>query len=357
MKIGFSKINLIDAIDWQATTAVSSKTPKINEFSRERKFDISDRVTGMWRPEEGGNRKVIEPMHISFLYSEDTNGPFVLAAMDHCDLDYDLLDLMREPIINECRIPLHRIVFLPSHCHVTVDYDKDKLQQSILAAVNQAKANMVEVEIDFLNVKTNGKKFVINRRIDVNGIGTRTIMFNDFCDIKEDHLDATGQVMEWIRNLGANPLDYMNENQRFVTHRDVDDRLQALFFRDKKTKKITGSFVRFAAHAVIVSEKKVQGDISADYPGYLKKRLESQLGSTALFAQGLAGDLRPLNPVYSHKFAKTYGVKLADMLISEASDRYGYFFNCLIFNYIADKLKYYFLILYRLLNSAINLIV
>jgi hypothetical protein len=320
MKIGFGKANLIDAVDWQATFKSIPSTPEKKDFSREEKFDISDRVMGMWRPEEGGKRTVIEPMHISVLYSEDINGPFVLTAIDHCDLEYHDLDLIRQPIISQCGVPEQRIVFLPSHCHVTVIYDKDKLKQVIVTAVHQAKAGMVEVEIGFLNLKIAGKKFIINRRIDVEGIGTRTIMFNDFCDVKEDHLDATDQVKEWIQNLGGNPSEYMTKSQRFVTHRKVEDRLKALIFRNKKTKQITGSFVRFSAHAVIVSEKKVQGDISADYPGYLKKRLESQLGGIALFAQGLSGDLRPLNRVYSHQFAEEYGLKLADMIITNISD-------------------------------------
>ena len=76
-----------------------------------------------------------------------------------------------------------------------------------------------------------------------------------------------------------------------------------------------GSFTRFAAHAVIVSAKVVNGDVSADFPGYMKRKIEETLGGIALFGQGPCGDLRPLNAEYSHAFAKDYGFRLADEII------------------------------------------
>jgi hypothetical protein len=317
MKIGFAKSNLIEAIDWRATTSVFPKTKDSTNFLREEKFDISDRVSGMWRPENGGSRKIVQPLYISVLYGKENKKPFIILSIDHCEIEYQNLDIMREPILKEFNLSKDRVVFLPSHCHVTVKYDTGRLQNLIFNTIKQAKENLNDVEVATLNLKINGKKFVINRRIHVNAIGTRTIMFNDYCDVREDHLDANDQVMKWIRNLGGNPNHYVPENQSFKTHKDVDDKLQAIFFRDQNSKIISGSFIRFAAHAVIVSEKKVNGDISADYPGYMKEKIEAQLGGIALFAQGQAGDLRPLNTEYSHRFAKMYGEKLADNIISE----------------------------------------
>ncbi len=319
MQTGFSKIDLMDAVDWKATAAAEPAGPHQNGV-RETKFGIADRVAGLWRPEKGGPRRVIEPLHISMMYGEDDQGPFVLAAIDHCDIEYQDLDRMRAPILAECAIAGDRVVFMPSHCHVTLAYDTGKLQHLIATAVRQAKSDMSETDVNAVHADIEGKKFVINRQIHVPGIGTRTIMFNDFCEVRDDHLDATEQIKEWLRHLGAQPEDHLAQNGRFVTHREVDDRLQALFFRDAITKKIKGSVVRFAAHAVIVSEKKVNGDISADYPGYLKKRIENQVGGISLFGQGLSGDLRPLNPEYSHAFARIYGERLADLLIAGLSE-------------------------------------
>jgi len=320
MKIGFGKSNLIDVIDWQETTSVSQNKKEKTNHLREEKFDISDRVSSMWRPENGGFRNVIQPLFLSVLYGEENKNPFLIVTIDHCEIEYRELDIMRNPILIEFNLSKDRVVFLPSHCHVSIIYDKRKLQDLIICTVKQAKENKTDVEIAFLNLNIKGKKYVLNRRIHVDGIGTRTLMFNDYCKVEKDHLDASEQVIEWIRNLGANPSDYVIKGQRFRTHKPVDNRLQAIFFRDQKSKKNIGSFVRFAAHAVIVSEKKVNGDISADYPGYLTNKIEDELGGITLFAQGEAGDLRPLNQEYSHTFAEKYGKKLADMIISEFSN-------------------------------------
>jgi len=316
MRIGFAQANLIKAVDWHATAAVTSSSKSEKETLKEKKFDISDRVTGMWRPEQGGKRIVKAPLNISFLYGEDARGPLVWGAIDHCELAYQDLDIIRDPILSELRILKDRIVILPSHCHVTLTYDTDKLQRLVLTAIRQARQRMIETEMGSLHLKIDAKKFVVNRRLHVDGIGTRTILFNDSCQVYEDHLDVTQQVREWIENLGADPTDYLASNQCLKTNGEVDERLQALFFREENSKKMIGMLVRFAAHAVIVSEKKVNGDISADYPGYLKKKLANQFGGIALFAQGLSGDLRPLNREYSHSFAREYGEKLADKLIS-----------------------------------------
>jgi hypothetical protein len=320
LELGFSKINLLDAVDWKSTTSVQPETLDEKQFAWEKKFDISDRVIGMWRPENGGERKVVEPLFMSIMYGEDDLGPFVLVAIDHCDIEYHDLDIMRSPILAECNITSDRVIFMPSHCHVTLVYNTAKLQHLVKSAIQQAKKNMAKVDINAVNINIDGKKFVINRHIHVPGIGTRTIMFNDFCKVEKDHLDATEQVKDWVQILGANSENYLAKDKRYITHRNVDNNLQALFFRKKSTKEIVGSFVRFAAHAVIVSEKKVNGDISADYPGYLKKRIEGQLGGVSLFAQGLSGDLRPLNKEYSHVCAQSYGESLADKILSNLSN-------------------------------------
>lgn len=316
MQLGFSKINVLDAVDWKLTTTVQPVNIDQKNYAREKKFDISDRVIGMWRPEDGGERKIVGPLFMSIMYGEDNFGPFVVVGIDHCDIEYQDLDIMRNPILAECNITSERVVFMPSHCHVTLAYDTTKLQKLITSAIRKAISDKTDVEINVVNVNVEGKKFVINRHIHVPGIGTRTVMFNDYCKVKSDHLDATEQVKDWVQNLGANPDDYLTKDKKYKTHRDVDEQLQAVFFRDAATKKVTGSFVRFAAHAVITSEKMVNGDISADFPGYLKKHIEDQLGGVALFGQGLSGDLRPLNKEYSHSFAKYYGVNLADKILS-----------------------------------------
>ena len=320
MKTGFGQASLIPAIDWPATTGSRSEDGKPTDYDREQKFDITDRVVNMWRPEEGGPRIVVDELKVSVLYAADDAGPFVLAAIDYCDIEYEILDLLMKPIVTAFKVPPERIVFMPSHGHVSVVYDTEKLEEQIYSAVKQAVENQKETEIAFLNIPIDGKKYIINRRLFVPGLGTKTIMFNDHCIVKDDCLDATTQISQWIKNLGANPSDFRPPNKWFFTQHNVDNSLQAVFFRDQKSKALCGSFVRFAAHAVIVSEKKVRGDISADYPGYLKNRMQKILGGVAMFAQGFSGDLRPLHKEYSHDCAREYGQHLADLIIAQFSN-------------------------------------
>ena len=91
------------------------------------------------------------------------------------------------------------------------------------------------------------KKYVINRRIFVDGIGTQTVMFNDGCVIHNDYLDATGNIKDWVKNLGVDPDKYIGSDKKYTSGGEVDNNLQALFFRDKKSGKMKGSFIRFAA--------------------------------------------------------------------------------------------------------------
>jgi hypothetical protein len=128
-------------------------------------------------------------------------------------------------------------------------------------------------------------------------------------------VDATGHIHDWVANLGMDPERYPEAGRKYITDGEVDDKLQTLFIRNKHTGELKGSFTRFAAHAVIVSAKVVNGDVSADFPGYLKRRIEKTLGGIALFGQGPSGDLRPLNKEYSHAFAKEYGNRLAGEII------------------------------------------
>jgi hypothetical protein len=143
-------------------------------------------------------------------------------------------------------------------------------------------------------------------------------MFNDGCETRDDRLIVTQQLREWIRNLGGNPDDFIPPGKEIAADGPVDNRLQALLFRNQKTGKALGTLVRFACHPVIVSEKKSGGDISADYPGHLRKRIEEALGGICLFGQGQCGEMRPLLRENSHVFAKEFGQKLADRILDAA---------------------------------------
>ncbi len=325
LEIGFGKADLTRAgifDDPVSDSPVSDKLVQGSEekYQREEKFAISDRVEGMWRPGSGGTRKLLDSIFVTAMYGEDQNGPWTIIALDEVTLEFSEVDLLMVLLIQNLGIPKERIVLLPSHSHATPPLDPDVFRQVVLDAVTQAKESRKEVEIASLNLLVDGKRYLVNRRVYVDGIGSRTVMFNDGCEIHDDYLDATGHIHDWLENLGVDPEKFFEKDQKYITDGEVDSKLQSLFIRNRKTGEMMGSFTRFAAHAVIVSSKVVNGDVSADFPGHMKRKLEEQLGGIALFAQGASGDLRPLNREYSHAFAKEYGERLADEIIQGFSN-------------------------------------
>ncbi len=315
LKIGFGKADLTRAGIFDDPVSDNKNHESGDKFRREEKFAISDRVEGRWRPGSGVARKLVDSLFVTAMYGEDKNGPWTIVTLDQVTLDYGDVDIMMYPLIHELGIPKERIVLLPSHSHATPPLDPEILPLIVLEAVSMARDDRTEVEIASLNLQLEGNKYLINRRIHVDGIGSRTVMFNDGCLVHDDYLDATEHIRDWITNLGADPEEFFEEGRKYVTDGELDSKLQALFIRDRQTGQLKGSFMRFAAHSVIVSAKVVNGDVSADYPGYLKRKIEEELGGIALFGQGPSGDQRPLNAEYSHAFAKAYGYDLADQLI------------------------------------------
>lgn len=320
LEIGFGKADLTQAGIFEDPVTSSEVNTADNKYRREEKFAISDRVEGRWRPGSGGTRKLADSIFVTAMYGEDEEGPWTVISIDEVTLDIEDVDLLAHPLTEELGISKGRIVLLPSHSHATPPLDPDLFQMAVLKAVKQARDNRTEVEIASLNLSLEGAEYIINRRVHVDGIGSRTVMFNDGCQIHDDHIDATDHIHDWVANLGVDPETYLEADRKYITSGEMDNKLQALFIRNKHTGKLAGSFTRFSAHAVIVSAKVVNGDVSADFPGHMKRKIEETLGGIALFGQGPCGDLRPLNIEYSHAFARDYGERLAEKIIRGYGD-------------------------------------
>ncbi|MBL8028264.1 MAG: hypothetical protein JNL74_17710 [Fibrobacteres bacterium] len=317
MKIGFSKGRLTPALNLTVKSAPLSATSNSRKFDLERKFDVTDRVQGIWRQDEGGTRKVAADLFTVVLAAENSDGRFIVLSLDQTQIDFDKLDLIRSHLSEKTGLRKDRILCHSTHCHMTLNYDTTMFLTILEQTVNKALSSMTEAEVAAINIEVEGKRYVINRRVHLPGVGTRTIMFNDYCEIKDDSMVVTEQMKTWVKNLGGNPDDFIHGP--ISTDGEVDNNLQALIFRDAETKKTIGTLTRFASHPVIVSEKKANGDISADFPGYLREHIQEKLGGTAMFVQGPCGDLRPLMREYSHAFAKSYGTSLAEHIVKAAN--------------------------------------
>jgi hypothetical protein len=73
--------------------------------------------------------------------------------------------------------------------------------------------------------------------------------------------------------------------------------------------------VNFAAHPVMTDGKILK--YSADYPGFLKKKVESELSTTCVFMQGAAGDMST-NPGAGPGGPQGFGETLADHVVALA---------------------------------------
>jgi hypothetical protein len=109
----------------------------------------------------------------------------------------------------------------------------------------------------------------------------------------------------------------VNLNRNRQTKREpkpTDPMLAVLRFDDEAGKPIA-VLVNFAAHPVMTDTKVLK--YSADYPGFLKNKVEAELSTTCVFMQGAAGDMST-NVGDGPGGPKGYGETLADHVIALA---------------------------------------
>lgn len=317
MKIGFAKGDLTKAIILKSPNPEEKPLDEVIFTERVRKlFDLSDKfILRMMNERRGIPDRIAEPIEMAAMYGEDENGPWVILSFDLCESGYRLVDTIKAPVTGRFGISSDRIIVLYSHVHIGVTLNEEYLKSIVLSTVENAARSSEEVEIAQMNMEIDSSLYTVNRRVDIEGVGTRTVMFNNYCEVKENYIDATRQIEKWIEDLGFNYSDYIRPDTEVRSSGPVDNNLDGLFFRSRTTGMVIGSFVHFSCHPVIVSQLMVKGEISADFPGHMKKRIEQRIGGVAVFGNGPCGDIKPLNTEYSHDFARNFGSKLADVLL------------------------------------------
>jgi neutral ceramidase len=129
-------------------------------------------------------------------------------------------------------------------------------------------------------------------------------------------------ILEADRNakqarIGINSRVDLNLNRNRQSKRipkATDPMLAVIRFDDAKTGKPIAIVVNFAGHAVMTNERILK--YSADYPGFLKKRVESQLDTHCVFMQGAAGDMS-VNAGEFHG-PERFGEHLGDLVVELA---------------------------------------
>jgi hypothetical protein len=88
-----------------------------------------------------------------------------------------------------------------------------------------------------------------------------------------------------------------------------DDRAQILVARSADGARTIATIVGFACHATVLDHTVT--DSSADFPGAVCRQIERQVGGTALYLQGAAGDVNPVCAGPTHAECERIGGILA----------------------------------------------
>jgi neutral ceramidase len=107
----------------------------------------------------------------------------------------------------------------------------------------------------------------------------------------------------------------LNRNRHTKREPKATDPMLAVLRFDDQAGKPIAVLVNFAAHPVMTEEKVLK--FSADYPGFLKNKVEAELSTKCVFMQGASGDMSP-NPNPGPWEPKSFGEKVADHVIALA---------------------------------------
>jgi len=111
--------------------------------------------------------------------------------------------------------------------------------------------------------------------------------------------------------VGSRPLGWNRNRHSRRPQPPVDPKLTVLRV-ERLDRSPLAILVHFAAHPVLTPAETLQ--FSADYPGFLRERIERELQATCLFLQGAAGDLSA-NPPGPGRDARSFGERLAEQAL------------------------------------------
>jgi neutral ceramidase len=107
----------------------------------------------------------------------------------------------------------------------------------------------------------------------------------------------------------------LNRNRHTKREPKATDPMLAVLRFDDQAGKPIAVLVNFAAHPVMTEEKVLK--FSADYPGFLKNKVEAELSTKCVFMQGAGGDMSP-NPNPGPWEPKSFGETVAGHVIALA---------------------------------------
>lgn len=125
---------------------------------------------------------------------------------------------------------------------------------------------------------------------------------------------SAAQPARW--GIATQALDY-NRNRHTQRQPKATDPMLAVLRFDNLQGEPIAVMVNFAAHPVMTAVMNLK--FSADYPGFMYRKVEAALETPCVFFQGAAGDMSP-NPGEDRHGPEAFGEALADRVLELAAE-------------------------------------
>ncbi len=137
-------------------------------------------------------------------------------------------------------------------------------------------------------------------------------------DVVTGAIEAVTQAHESLTsaNMFVSKTTGPNRNRNRRKWGFTDKEITFVEFKDTNTGTTIGSLLNFAAHPDLLGKVEY---ISRDFGGYLVDHLEKQLGGTAIFANGVVGDVKP--SLLRGETIQEYGERIAQAAIDSRDDQ------------------------------------
>lgn len=233
-----------------------------------------------------------DPLEAIVVYFDDGRTPAALIALDLGFLSIPTAAELRQQLARRCHLPVETIVTHCTHTH-TAPWDQDVRTAGIdswadvlAPVVTEARRRALPAEMAFVEMDT-GRQFNLNRRQRLpGGLGSLCVHmgFEGGAARPDGGPLNRARLRQWLGREITEPelLGPM------IYDAPTDGWLQGLFFRAMNGEPI-GSVVRFASHPAVAGHT-TQRQMSADFPGVVRQRVEQAFGGVCAYLTGPCGN-------------------------------------------------------------------
>ena len=247
---------------------------------------------------------VHDPLLIKGMALDDGREKAILMSFDLIGLDRDFVVAIRKACADSAGIPEQNVVLTCTHTHsgphtrrlANLDFDRKRLGEFETYKRFLIKKSAFAV----------ANAFSETRQVEVFHYSTQC-----YENLNRRYINQDGSCTYLPLNKHLIPL----------ANNITDPELGIIYFVDAASRELLATLVNYAAHPLTCQSEGMSSHlISADYPGVLRREVESQLGGNCIFTSGACGDLHPKG--FECGFARTeeMGKTIARKVINSYSD-------------------------------------